>query len=181
PPALDPWSNVVVTGSNDNNFHGMVESDGTLKFAPAATGGPIQARPATVPAGYRTPTGSGVNIAYVTSQDGHVYAVNTSTGISVWQSPSFAAANMLQGGANVWLQAVKPLSICGITPASDVVFVGTKDTSTTSGNKLYALNGSGSSVTTTADRQRSEEHTSELQSPDHLVCRLLLEKKKKKS
>src|SRR5207244_11766867 len=26
-------------------------------------------------------------------------------------------------------------------------------------------------------RPRSEEHTSELQSPDHLVCRLLLEKK----
>src|SRR5438552_6511504 len=28
-------------------------------------------------------------------------------------------------------------------------------------------------------KNRSEEHTSELQSPDHLVCRLLLEKKKK--
>src|SRR5258708_24356927 len=28
--------------------------------------------------------------------------------------------------------------------------------------------------------RRSEEHTSELQSPDHLVCRLLLEKKKYK-
>src|SRR3990170_1787850 len=28
------------------------------------------------------------------------------------------------------------------------------------------------------DIGRSEEHTSELQSPDHLVCRLLLEKKK---
>src|SRR5690348_17814986 len=28
--------------------------------------------------------------------------------------------------------------------------------------------------------ERSEEHTSELQSPVHLVCRLLLEKKKKK-
>src|SRR4051794_41738498 len=28
--------------------------------------------------------------------------------------------------------------------------------------------------------QRSEEHTSELQSPVHIVCRLLLEKKKKK-
>src|SRR5438552_14398062 len=28
---------------------------------------------------------------------------------------------------------------------------------------------------------RSEEHTSELQSPDHLVCRLLLEKKKRTS
>src|SRR5690348_17547850 len=30
-----------------------------------------------------------------------------------------------------------------------------------------------------AHGQRSEEHTSELQSPVHLVCRLLLEKKKK--
>src|SRR5258708_25904547 len=29
-----------------------------------------------------------------------------------------------------------------------------------------------------ANTPRSEEHTSELQSPDHLVCRLLLEKKK---
>src|SRR5258708_11811117 len=31
------------------------------------------------------------------------------------------------------------------------------------------------------DVRRSEEHTSELQSPDHLVCRLLLEKKKRKA
>src|SRR5690348_17425360 len=31
-----------------------------------------------------------------------------------------------------------------------------------------------------AQDRRSEEHTSELQSPVHLVCRLLLEKKKKK-
>src|SRR5437762_8420322 len=33
---------------------------------------------------------------------------------------------------------------------------------------------------TRARRARSEEHTSELQSPMYLVCRLLLEKKKKK-
>src|SRR5437879_11173373 len=33
--------------------------------------------------------------------------------------------------------------------------------------------------TLTADKVRSEEHTSELQSPMYLVCRLLLEKKKK--
>src|SRR5438876_3782638 len=31
----------------------------------------------------------------------------------------------------------------------------------------------------TTSPSRSEEHTSELQSPVHLVCRLLLEKKKK--
>src|SRR5258708_14498955 len=34
-------------------------------------------------------------------------------------------------------------------------------------------------VATLTRALRSEEHTSELQSPDHLVCRLLLEKKKK--
>src|SRR5256885_9141474 len=32
-----------------------------------------------------------------------------------------------------------------------------------------------------SERQRSEEHTSELQSPCNLVCRLLLEKKKRES
>src|SRR5256885_2856284 len=32
----------------------------------------------------------------------------------------------------------------------------------------------------TLSQQRSEEHTSELQSPCNLVCRLLLEKKKKR-
>src|SRR5258708_15928765 len=35
-----------------------------------------------------------------------------------------------------------------------------------------------SGFTPTFVKRRSEEHTSELQSPDHLVCRLLLEKKK---
>src|SRR3989442_4468682 len=34
---------------------------------------------------------------------------------------------------------------------------------------------------TPTDNRRSEEHTSELQSRPHLVCRLLLEKKKKKN
>src|SRR5438552_13917194 len=34
------------------------------------------------------------------------------------------------------------------------------------------------STTWSGPTERSEEHTSELQSPDHLVCRLLLEKKK---
>src|SRR4051794_35558705 len=38
----------------------------------------------------------------------------------------------------------------------------------------------GGTATFTEDHIRSEEHTSELQSPVHLVCRLLLEKKKKK-
>src|SRR5713226_9827106 len=39
--------------------------------------------------------------------------------------------------------------------------------------------GSDRSASVASPRTRSEEHTSELQSPVHLVCRLLLEKKKK--
>src|SRR2546426_7157886 len=39
---------------------------------------------------------------------------------------------------------------------------------------------SGGSLTAHSPGLRSEEHTSELQSPCNLVCRLLLEKKKKK-
>src|SRR5438552_7138933 len=45
---------------------------------------------------------------------------------------------------------------------------------------LSFLDDGGNPLIVPADRWiRSEEHTSELQSPDHLVCRLLLEKKKK--
>src|SRR5690348_7977588 len=47
--------------------------------------------------------------------------------------------------------------------------------------QIASMPSSGYSSTSTFLMQfRSEEHTSELQSPVHLVCRLLLEKKKKK-
>src|SRR5258708_31600400 len=55
---------------------------------------------------------------------------------------------------------------------------------TVSGNHNYTDEGTYTvAVTFTDDGSgpaRSEEHTSELQSPDHLVCRLLLEKKKQR-
>src|SRR3989454_7889035 len=50
------------------------------------------------------------------------------------------------------------------------------------GNSLHAGQVSVADGTAAAGRRlRSEEHTSELQSPCNLVCRLLLEKKKKKA
>src|SRR5256885_5626080 len=45
-------------------------------------------------------------------------------------------------------------------------------------NQLRHVLGGGGLVVTTQAVVRSEEHTSELQSPCNLVCRLLLEKKK---
>src|SRR3989442_2772108 len=48
----------------------------------------------------------------------------------------------------------------------------------TRGTHGVALTSSGQLFMEPAREQRSEEHTSELQSRPHLVCRLLLEKKK---
>src|SRR5689334_23400905 len=50
----------------------------------------------------------------------------------------------------------------------------------TKGKTLFGMPDSFYSLATTTFLTRSEEHTSELQSQFHLVCRLLLEKKKKK-
>src|SRR3989442_11547886 len=56
--------------------------------------------------------------------------------------------------------------------------------SSRSGDNLFACHVAGSTSSAGGarscdERARSEEHTSELQSRPHLVCRLLLEKKKK--
>src|SRR5690625_6881446 len=49
------------------------------------------------------------------------------------------------------------------------------------GNRIYLAVAGGIEVESTNILKRSEEHTSELQSRGHLVCRLLLEKKKQKT
>src|SRR5574337_666368 len=50
-----------------------------------------------------------------------------------------------------------------------------------SADKVPNNKGAFEEMMTKFDQERSEEHTSELQSPLNLVCRLLLEKKKKKN
>src|SRR5258708_11504282 len=58
------------------------------------------------------------------------------------------------------------------------------DLSKSDPNNLPGKGGAGEQavkIATLEKQNRSEEHTSELQSPDHLVCRLLLEKKKQQS
>src|SRR5258708_22552035 len=58
-------------------------------------------------------------------------------------------------------------------------YYGTQTIGAVTGHKVWAfvIPRTGNSW----DDGRSEEHTSELQSPDHLVCRLLLEKKNQTS
>src|SRR5260370_29786458 len=89
------------------------------------------------------------------------------------------------------------VGLCSVRiPTSDSFFFFFNDTATT---EIYTLSlhdalpichehreahhrsNYGPSVTSQYHTQRSEEHTSELQSHLNLVCRLLLEKKKRKS
>src|SRR5690348_18009847 len=68
----------------------------------------------------------------------------------------------------------------GVTAAGRVVAVGSTafgQCDVAGWRKIVAV-AAGSTHTLGLRADRSEEHTSELQSPVHLVCRLLLEKKK---
>src|SRR5258708_18030488 len=67
-----------------------------------------------------------------------------------------------------------PLSIGNISRC-----IGVMSESATSGCSQNTFQYAFCDAATESSAARSEEHTSELQSPDHLVCRLLLEKKNK--
>jgi len=138
PPALDPWNNIVVAGSNDNKLHVLADTDGLQKFAPfAGAAGPIASRPTVIPASYST---TGLNIAYFGSQDGYVYAVDTSAGTQVWKSALLpTTGGLVQGGVGIGLKAG------GLAITHDLIFAGTSNVSSDANyridNKVYALDG----------------------------------------
>src|SRR2546430_2816169 len=64
--------------------------------------------------------------------------------------------------------------LCEVTNFDALTYAGNPDNlKGLDGGRHYFIKGD------ICDRERSEEHTSELQSQSNLVCRLLLEKKKK--
>src|SRR5690606_34240737 len=92
-------------------------------------------------------------LIYITSEDANI--VNLKTGDQVWEKPlkykrAGAVSSTLDSKNNRYLISADEI--------------------------LYAVDATSGEVSTLA---RSEEHTSELQSRENLVCRLLLEKKKK--
>src|SRR5258708_31248728 len=70
------------------------------------------------------------------------------------------------------ISACSPLVFCSLAESPTIHLIGAKARFCTFSTRWTT------GTTTSPLSTRSEEHTSELQSPDHLVCRLLLEKKK---
>src|SRR3989475_12310620 len=89
------------------------------------------------PASFST---KGLNIAYFGSQDGYVYAVDTSAGTQVWKSALLpTTGGMVQGGVGIGLKAG------GLAITNDLIFAGTSNVSGDANykidNKVYALDG----------------------------------------
>src|SRR5439155_126119 len=87
PPALDPWANLVIQGSNDTDLYGMRETDGAQAFAPAATGRHPPFAPGNMRISSSTPyVDSADNVAWVTSRSAggtgrpSLWKINATTG-----------------------------------------------------------------------------------------------------
>src|SRR2546426_3690478 len=75
---------------------------------------------------------------------------------------------------------MSPLASCGVAGATTFK-PGTWQNHASRLCECWAANWCAAEHSQSLEAWRSEEHTSELQSPCNLVCRLLLEKKKKKA
>src|SRR5438309_7577295 len=97
-----------------------------------------------------------------------IYSISESPrdGQTIWVGTDDGNLQVTRDGAKSWTNVVG--NVPNLPKASWVSWV---EASLYEAGTAYA----------TFDRHRSEEHTSELQSQFHLVCRLLLEKKKKKN
>src|SRR5207248_10431367 len=76
------------------------------------------------------------------------------------------------------LERTKMRTLCTMPSSTERTCITLAPSEASSSISSYAIRSSRRARGTTRGSERSEEHTSELQSPYDLVCRLLLEKKK---
>jgi hypothetical protein len=133
-------------GSDTSQLFSIDLSTGQRAYPAVGLGGTVSARPPILDS---TVAANGKQAAYVTAQDGNIYAIDTSTtgiGQILWftnLSATGTAGNIFMGGAAV---QVKQYSTASYTPTYDTIFVGTHNSSTTSGNSVVALNGTTGAV-----------------------------------
>src|SRR5688572_27860347 len=167
PPATTgTWNNVPADARTGFGLYTSTEPpQQTTPSAPAAS-----ALRRTVPAlpGSRTSTQTTRNEDSRRLSSGtSTYGTIAMTGCGV----TVSATRSSTPGARVWMRAPVASASAGTSPGAS----GARYTPSTG---TPAARASESSL---APSRRSEEHTSELQSQSNLVCRLLLEKKKKKT
>ncbi|RKZ70226.1 MAG: hypothetical protein DRQ48_06630, partial [Gammaproteobacteria bacterium] len=139
PPGLYPGA--AGTGasygvSNDRVLHGMNSTTGggdwprtaPFDWMPMGMNGPAQDRPPIVPTTAVTSGGGGDLVAFLGSQDGHVYAVNAKTGQTLWQSTT--NYGLVQGAPAGMFTA--------FGGAYDLLFAGSRVAG--SGNSMYGIN-----------------------------------------
>src|SRR3989442_15585467 len=105
----------------------------------------------------------------------HIVSQSSPTGTQCLQAVGAADASLY------FSQVREAAELASSFHADEVVYVSAGDGATSEGEFWESLNGACASKLPVffVIEDRSEEHTSELQSRPHLVCRLLLEKKKK--
>src|SRR5258708_27169773 len=83
-------------------------------------------------------------------------------------------------GIRIAIESIPPLLMIGVRflVAGGILYLVLRVRGVPSPKRSQWMGSAAVGVLLIGGGMRSEEHTSELQSPDHLVCRLLLEKKK---
>src|SRR2546422_2693183 len=96
-------------------------------------------------------------------------------GLSAASSAEVESRNAVNSSVTAWRDAAYPFTVQAVSAPFTRTVVSTPRVIVT---RSAAASETGRSPSDAVIRSRSEEHTSELQSRLHLVCRLLLEKKK---
>src|SRR5690606_40573085 len=107
-------------------------------------------------------------------------ARSSSTGTGVSQTRRAAVRSAAMRRSSRRLATDSPVVTCGLPPATRVTSLPPRPQRIQSGAGSIIEGQRRSTMAVVCPERRSEEHTSELQSRENLVCRLLLEKKKDK-
>ena len=131
---------ITYFASNTREFHGLDSGNGlwhSTAWQPFLTNGAVQSLAPLAP----FTIGSATTVAFITSQDGRVYAVDADTSANLWISDKLGdtlqgspAASFTQYGLN-----------------HDYVYAGTRNDDSSSPNKLVALNASDGTIAWTFD------------------------------
>ena len=134
-PSLFPGT-IVMAGSQTNLSFGIDAVSGMRKYPAVSLGGPVTGRSPVIDA---ADSSLAANVMYVADNDGLVYAIATDTGQILWAvNPTALGTNGFVGAPAV---QVKSFSDGTFTPTHDLLVLGTRNTGSTSANRIVGMDG----------------------------------------